>query len=1042
MQIQSLSLTDFGTWKNLSLGNLSGSLNVLHGPNEVGKTTLLRFLRGMFYGQELFRSEVPLTNPSGKSRSVGIIDVETPSGKYRVERTFRLPGKFGEQALDHVVVELLQAEGAAQEATSQGMTALQVLLSGVDANIYRNVFAFGIDEIERLAALSETEAAGYLYDLSAGVDRVSLASVFRSLRGEREGLLGTADGASEIAGLLEEKASLEKQLDTISEELGRYRPLLVERARLEGKIENLSESSVEEQFRLRIADLATTVRPVWKKMQEAIAARRAMGVVPDVASEDLQRLEQLAAKQHELRLRSDALKRRAEATKCELEELPVREAFIAQGAQIEAMVSQRDWLESRVEQMDGYQDAENPQEEERQAKAQSLELGAQIQAAIPRLRPAARALKDARAKRCSAELVAKQTPASTEVAHAEGLAEELAAIDELCSDLRRRIHLEQRLLQLSDTKREFDLLQEGLVEQKVLSPRVLMLSGGLFAFGVMLACSGIFLLSMTTWSGALLTLIGIAGSVAGGWLKRLLERAQQREWDARQRQAELLALQQKEAEEECRELDELFSNAHGPFAVQLRELEKQKVALEQKVSRHEVTRAAASEAEAVAHAVEAAKSVYQEARRMWHRALHTEGLPAQLSPAAVRRLAARCREETEVANRGAVLRAEAERQEQELIQVVARVDSLCEAAGFIAEVDQNLSMGWNLLARMDAIASAWEEQQQWIAKRKTLRGQRWGLARRQRRCLRYLSLLGAQQTQDYEDLGLPVDEDLEELAQRCAEAGRYEADIASLESELIAACSETCEAEQLWKELDGVTEQQLNGERERLAKQRTKTDEKLRQLCEQRGRLGEQLLTLASDRRDAYVQLELARTEERLKRAISRWHDLVCTSQLLESIRRCYEQQRQPAALQEASLYLERITEGRYRRVWTRLDQEMLCVEDCRGQHLPVLALSRGTREPLMLALRLALVSQFARRGIRLPIVLDEVLVHFDAQRARAAAEVLKDFAAAGGHQIFLFTCHKHLVSLFTEIGAEVRLLPDTPQQGKGKSTTDHSRAA
>ena len=202
------------------------------------------------------------------------------------------------------------------------------------------------------------------------------------------------------------------------------------------------------------------------------------------------------------------------------------------------------------------------------------------------------------------------------------------------------------------------------------------------------------------------------------------------------------------------------------------------------------------------------------------------------------------------------------------------------------------------------------------------------------------------------------------------------------------------------------------------------------------------MLTLASDRRDAYVQLELARTEERLKKAISRWHDLVCTSQLLESIRRCYEQQRQPAALQEASLYLERITEGRYRRVWTRLDQEMLCVEDCRGHHLPVRSLSRGTREPLMLALRLALVSQFARRGIRLPIVLDEVLVHFDAQRARAAAEVLKDFAAAGGHQMFVFTCHKHLVSLFTEMGADVRLLPDTPQQGKAKSTTDHSRAA
>ena len=211
MQILSLSLNDFGAWQNLSMGNLSGSLNVLHGPNEAGKTTLLRFLREMLYGQDLSRGEDLLAFPLTKGRSVGIVDVETPTGKYRVERAFCLPEKFGDKSLDDVVVELLQADDPAQKPVSQGIAALQVLLSGVDAAIYRNVFAFGIDEIERLAALSETEAAGYLYDLSAGVDRVSLASVFRSLRSEREGLLDAAGGGSEIVGLLEEKASLEKK---------------------------------------------------------------------------------------------------------------------------------------------------------------------------------------------------------------------------------------------------------------------------------------------------------------------------------------------------------------------------------------------------------------------------------------------------------------------------------------------------------------------------------------------------------------------------------------------------------------------------------------------------------------------------------------------------------------------------------------------------------------------------------------------------------------------------------------------------------------
>ena len=117
-------------------------------------------------------------------------------------------------------------------------------------------------------------------------------------------------------------------------------------------------------------------------------------------------------------------------------------------------------------------------------------------------------------------------------------------------------------------------------------------------------------------------------------------------------------------------------------------------------------------------------------------------------------------------------------------------------------------------------------------------------------------------------------------------------------------------------------------------------------------------------------------------------------------------------------------------------------MEDRQGNNKPIAALSRGTREPLMLALRLALVSQYARRGIRLPIILDEVLVHFDIRRARAAAKLLKDFAASGDHQIIMLTCHQHLVSIFTELGADVRLLPDVYSHGKAGGNEKNSQAA
>ena len=148
---------------------------------------------------------------------------------------------------------------------------------------------------------------------------------------------------------------------------------------------------------------------------------------------------------------------------------------------------------------------------------------------------------------------------------------------------------------------------------------------------------------------------------------------------------------------------------------------------------------------------------------------------------------------------------------------------------------------------------------------------------------------------------------------------------------------------------------------------------------------------------------------------------------MLEAVRQYYEREHQPAALREASGYLQRLTAGRYTRVWTPLGEHALRVDDAGGRSLRVEVLSRGTREQLFLALRLALISSYARRGVRLPLVLDDVLVNFDAGRAKAAALVLRDFARAG-HQLLIFTCHEHISKLFKQVKAEVRQLPDNGQ--------------
>jgi len=152
---------------------------------------------------------------------------------------------------------------------------------------------------------------------------------------------------------------------------------------------------------------------------------------------------------------------------------------------------------------------------------------------------------------------------------------------------------------------------------------------------------------------------------------------------------------------------------------------------------------------------------------------------------------------------------------------------------------------------------------------------------------------------------------------------------------------------------------------------------------------------------------------------------LAVTSRFLRDVRTSYERERQPETLQEASGYLEHLTEGRYTRVWTPLDRDVLLVDDAAGRSLPIEMLSRGGREQLFLALRLALANSFAQRGARLPLVLDDVLVNFDGRRAKAAVGVLRGFAEAG-HQVLVFTCHEHIVKLFRSARLQVNELPDS----------------
>ena len=50
MKLLALEIEGYGVWSGLKLQRMSEGLNVVYGPNEAGKSTLLHFIRSALYG--------------------------------------------------------------------------------------------------------------------------------------------------------------------------------------------------------------------------------------------------------------------------------------------------------------------------------------------------------------------------------------------------------------------------------------------------------------------------------------------------------------------------------------------------------------------------------------------------------------------------------------------------------------------------------------------------------------------------------------------------------------------------------------------------------------------------------------------------------------------------------------------------------------------------------------------------------------------------------------------------------------------------------
>ncbi len=1071
MKISEIKIDGFGVWRDLSLRGISPEITVFYGPNEAGKSTLMQFMRSILYGVSPARREKYLPPVVG-GRPGGSLRVMGDDGALTISRyADRGPTDVGK-------VTVITPEGE-----EQGDRLLREALEHVDEATYNNIFAVGLREVQELNSLSDTAAAQWLYRLTSGLDRISLYDVIHMLAGTQLRILNSPEEKSELRTLVSRQEQLQGELDELitkgrrwTQSAVRLRELAEEVERLQAEVKSLGAHS-------RRLEVALNIKPLWIKRTKIDDQLERFANLRPLEDGTIELLDEFNARIEDHERQRDILKGQRQQLREEAKRLGINDTLIRNGQRLDALLEQQEWLQS-LERETNELDDEVKLLEARLA-SENERLGHEWTGAgkmppritnemVEGLSPQLRAIEatEQMLETAKHELDVHRAGESQFRAEIEsamvsgeklGLPKDLDAANDLVAQLRRRQQVENRIENarrraedLQDQAQE--LVEDQVVPMPVFTWLLIGVIAGFVAIGLWFA-NPRALGNYGGWIAA----IGFAGSVIAWMVKHFSEDAASERFDSCHQQLEMVLEEIESAETQLAELDRELPMAEGSVALRLQYAERHLAELERVMPVEGQRRELAQEVNSAERRLVAAQEKHTSAIANWKARLRALGLPENLSPDCLATMASQCERLIELEARIENRRDDTSRRQREYFVVSQRIYTLAEETGLrlvtpttveanramttAADLEENKQKdlqkkkhgnlhgpaagaganspaNYGPLAQLDHLRSEFHKQMQRVEQRKALRERSKELRVEEAKHARGSIGTKRRRIALFQKCGVEDEQALRQLAAKLSEAEDLRSKRVAATREIAAAIgkhgTEADFAPLLAEEVIG----RLDHDYENVATQLEQLDRELKEALQRRGAMVEQQRAAAADQSLAKKQIELDMVEQQIKRAAEAWRERAAVSMFLERVRHEYELHRQPETLREASEYMAKLTNGRYSRIWTPLANDILFVDQADGQALPVQVLSRGTREQVFVSLRLALVSAYARRGIHLPMILDDVCVNFDVGRTKTACSVLRDFAKQG-HQLLVFTCHEHVWEMFQELKVDTRRIPN-----------------
>lgn len=1037
MRISGWYIDGFGHFRDVNLSGLGSGLTVVHGPNEAGKTTLLAFVRYIMFGFPHARSSMPAFTPQRGGQHGGRLFLDAHDTPYTLSR---FNGANG---------------GEATVTAGDGRrVSLSDLIGVADRTVFESVFAFGIDELHEFSTLQADAVRERIFSGGILGTGQSAQEILRELERRQKELFAPRTRDALIPKLRGELSALRAKLRMAADASRGYGRVLGEEERLTKSTESLAQGIVESERRATDLETLLAVWQDWydaREIEEKLACLPGLDKVPVDAASRLTRLTS-AVSTEEKRLREiQGVRGETVASIARLasDDVVAWEIETEVDAARDVLALARDWEQQRAV------SASRVIEQARKVEAQIVRLGldwsvdrvVSFDRSIARMEEARRLdgaievsqrevdkreqevrrhedAHDAYQRECEAAERHLLDLPEVSTGDLDGRGTRIAAVARLLTE-RERVQgsLETAQANAEEAQRAADASSQGDSGERLSSLRWMLVAAGLAlaAFGAWSAFAGERSSLVTLVVGLLIAVVGFAmvrprpsenqGVGERAKRARVVSDDMKRALDGII--SELVKTSRELGLERPPSLEEL-ERLRQDLADDRRVLVERK-RVQQEFERLKQT--LASSAELLQKASDAAREATErlaESERKWSEWKRIAAVPQSLSHDGVVDFIDVVREAQEAISARDAASADVQMLDQKIGSFLQRASAI--AARTENALPADVATAASILAKVRVRCDAAQRQ---IADKQNLQRE---LERNDialESADRALAEARADLSNFLTESSAESAEQLEEMLRLVSMQNALTSQHAAHDRAVALRLGAGSRSKALRTELESANpdgwEREMEMLREKSTSLRDDRDVALRALqdASNNRRALEQAADVPS------IELEIAQCESQLATATYQWRVLSAARELVTRTLTRFERERQPAVIARAAELFAAVTNGTYPRL-RQGDGEILVIDDVAGERDSSL-LSRGTREQLYLCVRLGLCHELAQRRTTLPLVMDDVLVNFDGERAAAVGRLLIDVAQE--QQVLLFTCHQHIRDMLATLDDSVKVI-------------------